>query len=70
MYEESVESYDKNIVHQLTSRTIDEMEQNVARIVAWQQQWLADHPRGITMSTGGGYEDDESDDDGDEDDEE
>ncbi len=41
--DEAMESYAKEIVIELTNNTIDDMEQNVDRVVAWYRQWIADH---------------------------
>ena len=37
--EEARESYDAEIVHELTSDTVDDMESNVERIHAWYENW-------------------------------
>ena len=37
--EEARESYDAEIVHELSSNNVEELESNVARIEAWFQQW-------------------------------
>lgn len=41
--EEARESYDKNIVHEVQSNTIQDMENNVQRVEAWTKQWIADN---------------------------
>eukprot|EP00607_Mallomonas_marina_P002027 CAMPEP_0182429310 /NCGR_PEP_ID=MMETSP1167-20130531/25676_1 /TAXON_ID=2988 /ORGANISM="Mallomonas Sp, Strain CCMP3275" /LENGTH=170 /DNA_ID=CAMNT_0024612753 /DNA_START=49 /DNA_END=557 /DNA_ORIENTATION=+ len=33
------ESYDENIVHELSSNTMDDLESNVDRVVRWLDQW-------------------------------
>ncbi|KAI1827545.1 AAA domain-containing protein [Xylaria intraflava] len=44
LLQEARESYDENIVIELTSNTTDEMESNVDRIEAWVEQWKKDNP--------------------------
>lgn len=41
--DEAKESYAKEIVVELKSNGIQDMEQNVDRIVAWYHQWIQDH---------------------------
>ncbi|KAI0120038.1 AAA domain-containing protein [Nemania sp. FL0031] len=41
---EARESYDENIVVELTSNTTDEMDSNVDRVEAWIKQWKKDNP--------------------------
>ncbi|TYZ62347.1 hypothetical protein PybrP1_002598 [[Pythium] brassicae (nom. inval.)] len=41
--QEARESYAAEIVQELESRTIEDMENNVERVVAWIQQWTRDH---------------------------
>mmetsp|Transcript_11642 Transcript_11642/g.13540 ORF Transcript_11642/g.13540 Transcript_11642/m.13540 type:complete len:206 (+) Transcript_11642:66-683(+) len=41
--DEARESYAKEIVQELRSNTLQEMEQNVERVEAWYQQWTVDH---------------------------
>ncbi len=41
--DEARESYDAEIVHELQSNTTDDLQQNIARISAWIQQWKSDH---------------------------
>lgn len=43
LLEEAMQSYDRNIVVELKSDSIDDMESNVDRISEWIQQWLADN---------------------------
>ena len=40
--EEARESYTSEIVVELESETVEQMEQNVGRIVAWIEQWQKD----------------------------
>lgn len=40
--EEARESYSHDIVHEVPSNTIEDMENNVARVEQWGKQWLAD----------------------------
>ena len=41
--DEAREAYDKNIVHEVPSNTIEDMESNVQRIEQWEKQWVKDH---------------------------
>jgi len=41
--EEAKDAYDPNIVHEVQSNTLDDMESNVARVAAWTKQWIADN---------------------------
>jgi adenylate kinase len=43
LLEEARESYDEEIVVELTSDTSEEMESNVERIEGWIKQWKKDH---------------------------
>lgn len=43
LLEEARDSYDEEIVVELTSNTSDEMESNVDRIEAWLKQWRLDN---------------------------
>lgn len=39
IHEEAVDSYRKDIVHELSSNSPEEMESNLERIVQWIEQW-------------------------------
>ena len=41
--EEARESYDQNIVHEVQSNTLEDMENNVQRVDQWTKQWIADN---------------------------
>ena len=41
--EEARESYAKEIVHEVQSNTMEDMEANVERVDAWMKQWIQDH---------------------------
>ncbi|XP_043919821.1 adenylate kinase isoenzyme 6 isoform X3 [Protopterus annectens] len=43
IYEEAMESYKKEIVHQLPSNDPDDLEQNLDQIIQWIQQWMVDN---------------------------
>jgi adenylate kinase len=43
--EEARESYDVNIVHEVPSNTIEDMESSIERVKVWTEQWIKDHPR-------------------------
>jgi len=40
--EEARESYAHNIVHEVASNTIEDMDNNVARVEQWTKQWMKD----------------------------
>ena len=40
--EEARESYAHNIVHEVPSNTIEDMDNNVARVEQWTKQWMKD----------------------------
>lgn len=42
------ESYQPEIVIELTSNSVEEMEGNVDRIASWASKWVEDHPKGVT----------------------
>jgi adenylate kinase len=41
--EEAREAYDANIVHDVPSNTLQDMESNVQRVESWTKQWITDH---------------------------
>lgn len=41
--EEAREGYTAEIVHEVPSNTIEDMEQNIQRVEAWCRQWIADN---------------------------
>lgn len=43
LIQEARESYDENIVIELTSNTSEEMEANIDRIESWFHQWKKDN---------------------------
>lgn len=43
LLQEARDSYDEEIVVELTSNTTDDMESNVDRIEAWAKQWKKDN---------------------------
>jgi adenylate kinase len=43
LLQEARDSYDEDIVVELTSNTSEEMESNVERIESWVQQWRKDN---------------------------
>lgn len=45
LLQEARDSYDEEIVVELTSNTNDEVDSNVARIEAWVAQWIKDNNR-------------------------
>jgi len=46
--QEARDSYIPEIVIELNSNTVEEMEENVERIAAWATNWVSDHPEGVT----------------------
>ena len=44
--DEAREAYDPDIVHEVPSNCIEDMESNVQRVVDWSKQWIADHAAG------------------------
>ncbi|XP_052413394.1 adenylate kinase isoenzyme 6 isoform X1 [Carassius gibelio] len=43
IYEEAMEAYKEEIVHQLPSNTPEDMESNLEQIVQWIEQWMKDN---------------------------
>ena len=43
VFDEAMESYEPEIVQELSNNTIEEMDQNVDRVEAWYHQWIQDH---------------------------
>lgn len=43
LYEEAMESYKEEIVHQLPSNKPEELEENLCQILQWIEQWVKDH---------------------------
>uniref|UniRef100_A0A8C4TKX3 Adenylate kinase 6 n=1 Tax=Erpetoichthys calabaricus TaxID=27687 RepID=A0A8C4TKX3_ERPCA len=43
IYEETMESYKKEIVHQLSSNTPEDLERNIDQIMKWIEQWMLDN---------------------------
>lgn len=43
IYEEALEAYNEEIVHQLPSNTPEDLERNLEQIVQWTKQWIEDH---------------------------
>ena len=43
LLEEARESYDKEIIVELTSNTTEDIESNVERVEAWVAQWRKDN---------------------------
>lgn len=41
--DEAREAYDTNIVHELQSNSLQDMDSNVKRIQQWVQQWIVDN---------------------------
>ena len=39
LLEEARDSYDPDIVHELPSNTMDDLESNIQRIASWIKQW-------------------------------
>ena len=43
--DEAKEAYDNEIVHEVSSNTIEDMEANIERVQAWIKQWSADQEK-------------------------
>lgn len=43
IYEEAMEAYREEIVHQLPSNSPEDLERNLEQIVQWTEQWMKDH---------------------------
>ncbi|XP_066566759.1 adenylate kinase isoenzyme 6 isoform X1 [Amia ocellicauda] len=43
IYEEAMESYKQEIVHQLPSNEPEDLERNLEQIVQWMEQWMKDN---------------------------
>ena len=43
IYEEAMEAYKKEIVHQLPSNDPDDLERNLEQIMEWIEQWMKDN---------------------------
>ena len=41
--EEAREGYANEIIHEVSSNTIDDMDQNIQRVEAWCKQWIKDN---------------------------
>ncbi|CAL9730906.1 adenylate kinase isoenzyme 6 homolog Fap7p [Monosporozyma unispora] len=46
--QDAMESYEQEIVVELQSNTTEDMDSNVDRIVAWEKNWVEQHPEGVT----------------------
>ena len=46
--EEARESYKPEIIHEILSNTVQDADDNAARIEQWYQQWVAEHPAGVS----------------------
>lgn len=44
--QEARDSYEAEIIVELQSESIEDLESNVARIVEWVHAWKRDHPEG------------------------
>ncbi|KAI3405371.1 FAP7 [Candida oxycetoniae] len=51
---EARDSYIPDIVIELKSDTAEEMDENVDRITLWVENWIKDHPKGVTNELEGG----------------
>ena len=45
--QDALDSYEQQIVVELQSNTIEDMDDNVDRIVEWQEMWLKQHKKGV-----------------------
>lgn len=46
--QEAKDSYIPEIVIELNSNSVEQMEENVERLVSWITNWIKDHPQGVT----------------------
>ena len=44
--QEARDSYEPEVVVELESQSVEDLESNVARIVEWIHAWMRDHPKG------------------------
>lgn len=50
--DEIQECYPEEIIHELESNTLSDLESNEERIITWIQSWKEEHPEGIEWFTG------------------
>ena len=43
LHDEAMDSYEKEIVHQLISNTPEEVEENIERIIQWIESWKSNN---------------------------
>lgn len=48
VWQDAAGAYIPEIVIPLESNTVEDMENNVDRIIAWIENWVKDHPEGVT----------------------
>ena len=41
--DEAMESYDENIVHELPSNSVEDVDSNLQRIIQWIENWTRDN---------------------------
>lgn len=41
--DEARDAYDPSIVHEVPSNSVEDIENNVQRVLQWRKQWIADH---------------------------
>ncbi len=52
--DEATESYPSCVVVELSSDTVEDLEQNLGRVQAWVEQWKKDNNHGTSSSSSGG----------------
>lgn len=56
LLDEAREAFDEEVVVELRSDEVEDVDGNVERIEAWIEQWKKDHPEGVENGEGGGEE--------------
>ncbi|GMM37938.1 nucleoside-triphosphatase [Saccharomycopsis crataegensis] len=62
LIQEARDSYKSEVVIELRSDDVDQIEENVARISQWVEMWQKDHPEGVSNEFQPGSDDEDSDD--------
>ena len=62
--QDALDSYEQQIVVELQSNTVEDMDGNVDRIVEWQEMWLKQHKKGVPNKVPKDSHQDEDDEEG------
>lgn len=57
--QEARDSYIPEIVIELNSNSVEQMEENVERLASWVTNWIKDHPKGVTNELDPAHGDDD-----------